>query len=58
MALRSKEKTMKCILFSGNQEIGIDAANLEEANLSEQNNYLVVPGIEYRRQLDQLRLVS
>lgn len=49
---------MKCILFSGNQEIGIDAANLEEANLSEQNNYLVVPGIEYRRQLDQLRLVS
>ena len=49
---------MKCILFSGNQEIRIDAANLEEANLSEQNNYLVVPGIEYQRQLDQLGLVS
>ena len=28
---------MKCILFSGNQEIRIDAANLEEANLSEYN---------------------
>ena len=29
---------MKCILFSGNQEIRIDAANLEEANLSEYNS--------------------
>ena len=28
---------MKCILFPGNQEIRIDAANLEEANLSEYN---------------------